>query len=110
MQKMIVLLIAVLCLATFFLREAGAQAQCDDGYTLCMTNCATDRAPERCMQLCQEAANRCSKSGVFRMPMGFVLNKRRVQDFSHAEGELPPGYRNKNPPRGGTRLPVQRAH
>ena len=91
MRKTILLVIALACLSPFFLGETRAQPQCDDGYALCMTNCATDGAPERCMQRCQEAERRCSKSGVFRMPIGFLFNKARIQDFSRAEGELPPG-------------------
>jgi hypothetical protein len=41
------------------------------------------------MQRCQEAAARCAKSGVFRMPAGFLLNRRRVEEISRAEGDLP---------------------
>ena len=82
-------LFAVICLAFFFFGRAHAEPQCDDGYALCMPACATHAAPERCMQRCQEAAARCAKSGVFRMPVGFLLNRRRVEEFSRAQGELP---------------------
>src|SRR3954466_96699 len=78
---------------------ARAQPQCEDGYALCMSGCATDRSAERCMQRCQDAERRCSKSGVFRMPGGFLLNRSRVQDMSHAEGELPQNLRRKEAPR-----------
>lgn len=89
MTKTVSFLFAVICLALFFFGRAHAEPQCDDGYALCMPACATNAAPERCMQRCQEAAARCAKSGVFRMPVGFLLNRRRVEEFSRAEGELP---------------------
>src|SRR5688572_1499229 len=95
MSRTLVLLTATVLLTVPTFVTAHAQAQCDDGYTLCMSGCATDRAPERCMQRCQEAERRCAKSGVFRMPIGFVLNKNRLQDMSHAEGELPHSVRKK---------------
>jgi len=91
MTKAVVFLFAVICLAFFFFGKARAEPQCADGYALCMPPCATNAAPERCMQRCQEAAARCAKSGVFRMPVGFLLNRRRVEEFSRAEGELPKG-------------------
>jgi len=68
--------------------RAHADPVCEDGYGVCMAGCATERSPERCMQRCQEAERRCSRSGVFRMPVGFLLNKNRVQDISRAEGQL----------------------
>src|SRR5215213_5096348 len=80
---------AILISASAHFGGANAQAQCDDGYTLCMSGCATDRAAERCMQRCREAERRCSKSGVFRMPVGFLLNRSRVEEMSSAQGELP---------------------
>src|SRR5436190_3434644 len=98
MTKTILFLFAVACLAVFLFGAARAQSQCDDGYALCMSGCATHSAPERCMQRCQEAERRCAKSGVYRMPVGFLLNKARVQDFSRAEGELPRNYK-RRPPR-----------
>jgi hypothetical protein len=88
-------LIAVLLFSAASVVSARAQAICDDGYALCMSGCATDRSPERCMQRCQEAERRCAKSGVFKMPVGFLLNKNRLQDMSHAEGQLPQQGRNK---------------
>ena len=98
-------LFAVICFALFFSGKAHAEPQCDDGYALCMPACATHSAPERCMQRCQEAAARCAKSGVFRMPVGFLLNRRRVEELSRAEGELPklkssPKKRRTSAPRG----------
>jgi len=50
-------------------------AQCDDGYALCMSGCTNDQTAERCMQSCQGAQARCQKSGIFKMPAGFVLNE-----------------------------------
>ena len=50
---------------------AQAFAACDEPYGLCMSQCATSSQPERCMQRCQQSLNRCSKSGVFQMPLGF---------------------------------------
>src|SRR5436309_217089 len=89
MTKTILFFSAVYLLTIFFTRESPAHPQCDDGYALCMPACATRDVPERCMQRCQEAAARCSKSGVFRMPVGFLLNRSRIEEFSRAEGELP---------------------
>ena len=99
MVKAVALAFLIGCLAAFFSVSANAQAECDDGYTICMSGCATDRSPERCMQRCQQAAERCSKSGVFKMPIGFLLNKARLQDLSRAEGELPraPKVRRQKP-------------
>src|SRR4051794_21761511 len=89
MSKTILFLCAVYLLALFFVKESPAQAQCEDGYALCMPACATRDAPERCMQRCQEAASRCAKSGVFQMPVGFLLNRSRAEELSRGEGELP---------------------
>src|SRR3954447_11068253 len=86
---------ATLLSASAYLGAAHAHPQCDDGYTLCMSGCATDRSPERCMQRCQEAERRCATSGVFKMPVGVLLNKSRLQDMSYAEGELPPATSKK---------------
>jgi hypothetical protein len=95
MTRIFLFLFALAALIIFFIGESPAQPQCEDGYSLCMANCATDRSPERCMQRCQEAERRCEKSGVFRMPIGFLLQRQRLEGMSHAEGELPPGYRRK---------------
>jgi hypothetical protein len=89
MSKTILFLFAVFLLTLFFMKESPALPQCDDGYALCMPACATTDAPERCMQRCHEAATRCAKSGVFRMPVGFLLHRRVVEEFSRAEGDLP---------------------
>ncbi len=99
MIRTMMFLFAVICLAFFFFGKAHAEPQCDDGYALCMPACVTNAAPERCMQRCQEAAARCAKSGVFRMPVGFLLTRPRVEEFSRAEGELPQGKprQRKNP-------------
>src|SRR3954454_7086337 len=88
-MKTVLFLVAVTFLAIFFCGKGRAQAQCDDGYTLCMLGCATDRAAERCMQRCQEAERRCAKFGVSRMPVGFLLNRTRIEEMSSAQGELP---------------------
>ena len=82
----LLLLVLLTCLTV---EPARAAPECDDGYGMCMAACAVDRSPERCMQRCQEAAMRCSKSGVFRMPVGFLLNKARLEDMARAQGELP---------------------
>src|SRR5215213_7167762 len=94
-MKMFLFLLAVGLLAVFFSGKSRAQAQCDDGYALCMSGCVTDRAAERCMQRCQEAERRCTKSGVFRMPIGFLLNRARVEEMSNAQGELPSAARTR---------------
>src|SRR3954465_10683356 len=88
-MKISLFLLAVALLAIFFSGKSQAQAQCDDGYALCISGCATDRSAERCMQRCQEAERRCAKSGVFKMPVGFLLNRARIQEMSSAQGELP---------------------
>jgi hypothetical protein len=93
-MKTFLFLVSVTLLAIFFSGKGRAQAQCDDGYTLCMSGCATDRAAERCMQRCQEAERRCAKSGVFRMPIGFLLNRTRIEEMSSAQGELPQTVKN----------------
>ena len=88
----------------FSLTERGlAQPICDDGYGLCMRNCSDDRMAERCMQRCQEAAQRCEKSGVFRMPVGFILNKRRLEDMAYAESPLFRAPKQKRTGREGIR-------
>jgi len=90
MPRFLALVVAIFLLSLFFFAEASrALPICDDGYGLCMRNCTDDKSAERCMQRCQEATNRCAKSGIFRMPVGFLLNKRRMEDMSYAEGELP---------------------
>src|SRR4051794_39240178 len=88
-MRIFLFLLAVGFLAIFFSGESRAQEQCDDGYALCMSGCATDRAAERCMQRCQEAERRCAKSGVFKMPAGFLMNRARVEEMSNAQGQLP---------------------
>src|SRR3954454_19201765 len=88
-MKIFLFLLAVAFLATFFSGKGRAQAQCDDGYALCMSGCATDLSAERCTQRCQEAERHCAKSGVFKMPVGFILNRARFEEMSSAQGELP---------------------
>jgi hypothetical protein len=95
---------AILLFAVATFEAARAQAQCDDGYALCMSGCATERLPERCMQRCQEAERRCAKSGVFKMPIGFLLNKSRLRDMSYAEGELPQVHRKTGDVKGARPL------
>ena len=58
-------------IAVSFLITAEVFAACDEPYGLCMSQCVTSSAPERCMQRCQHSLDRCSKSGVFQMPVGF---------------------------------------
>src|SRR3954464_10146316 len=87
-MKISLFLLAVALLAIFFSGKSQDQAQWDDGYALCMSGCATDRSAERCMQRCQEAERRCAKSGVFKMPVAFLLNRARVEEMSSAQGEL----------------------
>jgi hypothetical protein len=89
MTRTVLLLSVVYLLTLFFTKESPAYSQCDEGYALCMPACATKETAERCMQRCKEAATRCETSGVFRMPVGFLLNRRSVEEFSRAEGELP---------------------
>jgi hypothetical protein len=88
MKQKILLMLVVVSLA-LSANAAHADPVCDDGYSVCMSGCATDRSPERCMQRCQDAERRCAKLGVFRIPVGFLLNKSRMQDISRAKGQLP---------------------
>ena len=44
-----VLIAAILLLAAY---PADAQSVCEAQYSLCMSACATDKQPERCMQKC----------------------------------------------------------
>ena len=77
----------------FFLSKADAQPECDGAYSLCMSGCATDRSAERCMQRCQQAGERCSKSGVFKTPIELPINKGRVEEMSRAKGDIRKGFR-----------------
>src|SRR3954470_2741661 len=81
--------VVALVLISLCVGRAAAQPICEDGYGLCMRSCADDQQAERCMQRCQEAAQRCERSGVFKMPIGFKLNKRRLEDMSYGQSELP---------------------
>ena len=89
MTRASLILLAAASSLLLSLSHAHADPVCDDGYSVCMSGCATDRSPERCMQRCQDAERRCSRSGVFRMPVGFLLNKGRLEEVSRAEGQLP---------------------
>src|SRR3954468_20515420 len=101
MTRTVLLLSVVYLLTLFFTKESPAHPQCDDGYALCMPACATKETPERCMQRCKEAATRCETSGGFRMPIGFLLNRKSVEEFSRAEGELPKPLKEKPPVKRG---------
>src|SRR4051794_37948867 len=81
--------VAAILISLCFGRAAEAQPVCDDGYGLCMRSCTDDQQAERCMQMCHQAAQRCETSGVFRMPIGFKLNKRRLEDMSYGQREVP---------------------
>jgi len=87
MKRAIVLAVLTLSVCLGVGRSNAEPPECDDGYRLCMAGCATERIPERCMQRCQQASERCSKSGVFRMPAGFILNKARIEEVSRAQAE-----------------------
>jgi hypothetical protein len=39
-----------------------------------VSQCVTTNSPERCMQRCQQSLQRCSRSGVLQMPIGFRLH------------------------------------
>src|SRR4051812_7104920 len=81
--------VASILISFCFGSAADAQPVCDDGYGLCMRSCTDDQQAERCMQMCSQAAQRCETSGVFRMPIGFKLNKRRLEDMSYGQAEVP---------------------
>jgi hypothetical protein len=89
MIKLCLFLTSLLCLSLLFVEPSPAHPACEDGYSLCVPGCATKESPERCMQRCQQAMERCEKSGVFHMPIGFLLNRTRLEDWSRAEGEIP---------------------
>jgi len=91
--------VASVLISLCFGRAADAQPVCEDGYGLCMRSCTDDQQAERCMQRCQEAAQRCERSGIFRMPIGFKLNKRRMEDMSYGQSEMPIVERQNDPSR-----------
>lgn len=81
MRNFILVLIAVLLLST---STKSALAACDEPYGICMSECATSNSAERCMQRCRQSLDRCSKSGVFQMPLAYKW--REPSSFSaHAE-------------------------
>jgi hypothetical protein len=61
----------VLLLVCPLLCTTAAFASCDQSYGMCVSSCATSNTPERCVQRCQQSLDRCSKSGVFQMPISF---------------------------------------
>jgi hypothetical protein len=69
----------VLLLVCPLLSPTAAFASCDQSYGTCVSSCATSNTPERCVQRCQQSLDRCSKSGVFQMPIGF--NVRAEPEF-----------------------------
>jgi len=89
-MSMRILIVAVAGFPLLASDAARAKPECEDGYRMCMSACAVDKSPERCMQRCQEAASRCEKSGVFRMLVGFLINKARLEELSRAQGVPPP--------------------
>ena len=82
MRNTIPILITVLLLLLTF--GVPARAACDEPYGICMSECATAGAPERCMQRCRQSFERCTKTGVFQMPLAYKW--REPSSFSaHAE-------------------------
>ena len=70
MDRKICLPLLVACIVGF---PISAIAACDEPYGMCVSQCATSNTPERCIQRCQHSMTRCSKSGVFQMPIGFKV-------------------------------------
>jgi hypothetical protein len=99
MSKAVLFFAAVALLATFFFSERAHANNCEDGYALCMTGCTNDSTAERCMQSCQGAQSRCLKSGVFKMPAGFVLNQGVMEYIvgQNAQGRALPITKRKAP-------------
>ena len=87
-------LILSLCLVW----PASAFASCDEPYGQCMSQCATSNTPERCMQRCQQSLQRCSKSGVFQMSIGFRVSSPPRLD-ARAQAVYPDLERAKRPRR-----------
>jgi hypothetical protein len=94
-----VVLLAVWCCVAEPVFAQTRHAQCDDGYALCMSGCINDQTAERCMQSCQGAQARCQKSGVFKMPAGFVLNEGVLEYIvgQKARAEAPAIMKRKSP-------------
>jgi hypothetical protein len=57
--------------ASLVIWAGSALASCDEPYGVCMAECATTNSPERCMQRCRESLDRCSKTGIFQMPLAY---------------------------------------
>ena len=87
-----------LTLSLFLLWPAAALAACDEPYGMCVSQCATSNTPERCMQRCQQSLQRCTRSGVFQMPIGFRVHPAPRLD-ARAQAPGPDLQRAKRPPR-----------
>src|SRR6188474_3864393 len=86
MKKMVLRFFGATLIASSYITQVHA---CDDASRLCISSCANELSPERCMQLCQDSRDRCARSGVFKMPIGISLSSGWRDQFTGTEPEAP---------------------